>query len=91
MIRDCSLFVRLFFSPKESAEGTRIAGCKERKIAIDSDNASKIARHKTYQDIIWNRMLQRKTCADNSSGHENRQVCYHGSAWPCRNGNDVCS
>ena len=52
MTRDCSLFVRLFFSPKESAEGTRIARCKERKIDIDSDNASKIARHKTYQDII---------------------------------------
>ena len=39
MARDCSLFVRLLFLPKELAEGTRIAGCKGRgrEAAINSD------------------------------------------------------
>ncbi len=40
MARDCSLFVRLLFLLKEWAEGTRIAGYKERdgeEQAINSD------------------------------------------------------
>jgi hypothetical protein len=43
MARNCSLFARLLFLPKESAEDTRIAGCKERgrgrEAAINSDYA----------------------------------------------------
>jgi hypothetical protein len=38
MARDCSLFVRLLFLPKEWAEGTRIAGCKEREGEGEREN-----------------------------------------------------